>query len=273
MYSKGVIFKRTLQDNRKSMFWWSFGIALMGLYVVVAFPFIEGLEDFARVMDTPIFRAVLGDIGELDWTTPEGFLGIELFSWIPLIFAVYAVMFGVGITGGEESNGTVDILLSTPTPRWQVIVERFLAYIVAVFVILTASMMTMWVAMLFTPEMQSAIVTLLWGVLNIIPPMLLIGALALFLATVLPSPGQAGNISAAIIAASYFLNSLADMTNSSVMKALQSLSFYKYYAPFRVLTDGINWANFGLLIAVAAILFGLSIYFYERRDLLSVNRV
>lgn len=267
MRSKGVIFKRTLLDNRRSMFWWSFGLGLMGLYVVVAYPFIEGMEDFAKVMDSPIFKAILGDIGELNWTTPEGFLGIELFSWIPLIFAVYAVMFGIGITGSEESNGTADILLSTPTPRWQLIVEKFLAYIVAVFVILGASVIAMWVAMLFTPEMQSVSIVMLWGMLNMIPPMLLIAALALFLATVLPSPGQAGAISAAIIAASYFLNSLADMTNSSVMKALQNLSFYKYYSPFTVLIDGINWGNFGLIVGVSAILFVLSIYFYERRDL------
>lgn len=267
MRSKGVIFKRTLLDNRRSMFWWSFGIGLMGLYVVVAYPFIQGMEDFAQILESPIFQAILGDVGGLDWTSPAGFLGIELFSWIPLIFAVYAVMFGIGITGSEESNGTADILLSTPTPRWQVIVEKFLAYIVAVIVILAVSVVAMWVGILFTPEMQSVTGSLVTGMLNMMPSMLLIAAMALFLATILPSPGQAGGISAALIAASYFMNSLADMTDSSVMEALRNLSFYKYYAPFKVLTDGINWANFGLLMAVAVILFGLSIYFYDRRDL------
>lgn len=267
MHSTGIIFKRTLYDNRRSILWWSLGMVLMGLYIVIAYPTIGGLEEFSKIMKSPLFQVLLGDIGDMDWTTPQGFLGIELFSWIPMILAVYAVMFGINITGGEEIHGTIDILLSTPTPRWQVIAEKFLAYIVGVLFILGTTVIGMFIGIVFTPQMQPAASVIAWGMLNLMPTMLFIGALALLLSTLLRSPGQAGGIVAGIIIASYFLNSIADMTNNAVMKGLQLVSFYKYYAPLAVASGGINWAYFSFLVLVSAVLFGLSIYFFERRDI------
>lgn len=267
MYSTGVIFKRTLYDNRRSLFWWSFGIGLMGLYVVVAYPMIEGFEELADMMENPVFQVLLGDVGELDWTSPEGFMGIEFFSWIPLVLAVYGVLFGINITSGEEDRGTIDILLSTPTPRWQVIVEKFLAYIVGVALILGITTIVMLVGIAITPEMEGSQSALYRGMLNIMPPMIFIGTLSLLLSTLFRSPGRAGGVTAGIMIASYFTNSLADMTNNAVMRAIQYLSFYKYFDPMSVASDGINPADFSFLLLAAAILFALSIYFFERRDL------
>ena len=266
MYSTGIIFKRTLYDNRRNILWWGLGMSLMGLYIVIAYPMIKGYEEFSELMESPIFQVILGEVGQLDWASPQGFLGIEFFSWIPLILAVYAVIFGINITGAEEARGTIDILLSTPTPRWQIIVEKFLAYIVSVALILGITTIAMIAAITITPEMQTAISTLLWEMLNILPPMLFIGALSLLLATILRSPGRAGGITAGIIVASYFLNSTADMTNNNIMTGLQYVSFYKYYSPLLVASEGINWGYFVLLLLVSAVLFGLSVFFFERRD-------
>jgi len=267
MHSTGVIFKRTLYDNRRGIFWWSLGIGLMGFYVVVAYPMVEGLEEFGQIMDNPVFKVLLGDVGQLEWTSPEGFMGIEFFSWIPLVLAVYGVMFGVNITSGEEDRGTIDILLSTPTPRWQVIVEKFLAYVVGVGLILGITAVVMLIGIAITPKMQGSEGTMFWGMLNIMPPMLFIGALTLLLSTLVRSPGRASGISAGIMIASYFINSLADMTNNALMGALQYLSFYKYFAPLTVASEGIDPGNFSILLLLSALLFGLSIYFFERRDL------
>lgn len=267
MNSTGIIFKRTLFDNRRSILWWGLGMALMGLYIVVAYPMMEGFEEFGKLMESPVFQVILGDVGELNWATPEGFLGIELFSWLPLILAVYAVMFGLSITGGEESRGTIDLLLTTPTPRWRVVVEKFLAYIAGIALILGITAIGMFIGIAVTPKMQPASDTLLWEMLNLMPTMLFIGALTLLFSTLMRTPGQAAGVAVAILVASYFLNSLADMSNNAVMRGLQYLSFYKYYAPLTVASSGINWIYFSLLLFVSAVLFDLSIYFFQRRDI------
>ncbi|MBN2471769.1 MAG: ABC transporter permease subunit, partial [Anaerolineae bacterium] len=208
-----------------------------------------------------------GDMGELDYTSPEGFLGIEFFSWAPLVLAVFGVTFGGAIVGGEEERGTLDVLLSTPIPRWQVIVEKAAAFVVALAVILIASGASIVIAVAITPDLSIDTGRIAAGMLNMFPTLLLMTVLALFLTTVLRSRGRAGGIAAGIIAASYFINSFASMADSGILKALQRLSFYSYYSPFTVLTDGIHWGNFALLMVVTIVLFGLSLFFFERRDL------
>ncbi len=263
----GVIFRRTLYDNRRSILWWSVGIGILAFYVTVVFPLISEFEQFNELLESPIFGALFGDMGELDYTTPEGFLGIEFFTWAPLVLAVYAVTFAGSIVGGEEERGTLDILLSTPVPRWQVIVEKSAAFVVALVVILAVATLGIVLAVAITPELEIDASRVMMAMLNMIPTVLLMAALTLFLTTVLRSRGQAGGIAAGIIAASYFINSFADMADSGIMKALQKLSFYSYYGPFTVLTRGVQWGNFLLLLAIAAILFGLALFFFQRRDL------
>ena len=92
-------------------------------------------------------------------------------------------------------------------------------------------------------------------------------ALTIFLTTVLRSSAQAGSIAAVIIAASYFINSFAEMANTGFLKVLHYLSIYKYYSPSSVMASGVQWGNVAVLLGLSGVLLALSIYFFERRDL------
>ncbi|GAB4575532.1 MAG: hypothetical protein Kow0077_27450 [Anaerolineae bacterium] len=265
--SFGVIFRRTLYDHRRSMLWWSVGLGALAFYVTVVYPLISEFEQINELLQNPVFGAIFGNIAELDYTSPEGFLGIEFFSWAPLVLAVFAVIFGGNIVGGEEERGTLDILLSTPIPRWRVIVEKYLAFIVMLVVILAFTGLAIVVAVEITPDLEMDMFKIAQAMLNIMPVMLLITSLTLFLTTVVRTRGQAGGLAAAFLVASYFINSFADMTDVAVLRVLQHFSFYKYYGAFTVLRDGIHWGNFALLTGVAVALFGLALFFFERRDL------
>ncbi len=267
MNNPGIIFKRTLYDHRRSIFWWSFGMALLAFYVTIVYPMISEFEQINELIENPIFAALLGDLGELDYTSPEGFLGIEFFSWAPLVLAVFAVTFGGNIVGGEEERGTLDLLLAAPIPRWQVIVEKSATFVVALVIIVAASGLGIILGVAITPDLAIDSMKIAGAALNMLPVILFMAALTLFLSTVLRARGQAGGIAAAIIVISYFLNSFADMADSGILKTLKSVSFYSYYNPFSVLIDGIRWGNFALLLGLAVLLFGLALYFFQRRDI------
>ncbi|NPV65776.1 MAG: ABC transporter permease subunit [Anaerolineae bacterium] len=268
MNNAGAIFRRTLYDHRRSILWWSIGIGVLAFYVTIVFPMIAQFEQFNELLESPLFGALFGDLGELDYTSPEGFLGIEFFTWAPLVLAVFAVMFGLGIVGGEEDRGTLDLLLSTPIPRWRIIIEKTVAFLVALVIILALSALAMIAAVAMTPELAEMNLSMIVvAMINVIPTVLLMMTLALCLSTVMRSRGQAGGVAAGIIVASYFINSFADMAESGLLKTLQNFSFYKYYAPFRVLLDGVQWGNFLLLLVVSLALLGLALYFFQRRDL------
>jgi ABC-2 type transport system permease protein len=124
MKNFGIIFNHTLRNSRQSIFWWAFGLAVFGFFVAVIFPMISEFEEINELMANPVFQVILGDIEELDMASPEGFLGIMFFAYSPIVLAVYAVLSGVSIIGADEGRGRLDLLLSTPVKRWQVIVER-----------------------------------------------------------------------------------------------------------------------------------------------------
>ncbi len=267
MNNMGVIFRRALRDSRRSILGWGLGLALLAFYVTVVYPQIEGLDELNQLLENPVFQAFIPDMEEIDYTTPGGFLALEFFSWAPLILAVFGVMFGLGIVAGEEDRGTLDVLLSTPVPRWRVIVEKFAALIVVVVLIFGLTFVGFLAALAVTPQLEIPLLLVAGGVVNMLPVTLLMAALALCLSTLLRSRGQAGGVTAAIIVASYFLNSLSAMAGGEMEKA-RYLSFYYYYDALATLTDGIVWGNFLLLTAVAAALLGLAVFFFQRRDLL-----
>jgi ABC-2 type transport system permease protein len=264
--ASGVIFWRTLRDSWKGVLGWGLMLASLGALVVAMFPSIEDvLGMFGSMLENPVLKTLVGDIDTFG--TLEGFLGIKFFSMMPLILAVYVVLFALGIVAGEEERGTLDILLSTPAPRWQIIVEKFGAMIVAVFLILLMGFIGLFLGELTLRESTLNTGQVAAAVLNIVPITLFMGALTLLLSTVLRSRSTAGAISAGLIFVSYFMTTLGDMIDNAVSN-IKYLSFYQYYDGANVLTTGVPWAGFVGLLVGAVILFGLSLYAFQRRDLL-----
>ncbi len=261
----GIIFRRTLRDARKGIIGWGLLLAGLGFMVVSVFPSIEGmLEAFGPLLENPLIKALVGNIE--DFTTLEGFLGVKLLALMPLVLGVYAVLFALGIVGTEEEQGTLDILLSTPAPRWRILVEKFAALVLAVLLILVIFLAGLLAGGLTLPDFPLSFWKLAGAVFNVLPSTLLMAALTLLLTTVLRGRNQAGAVAAGFIAASYFGLTLADMAGER-FAAFKTLSFFNYYKGEGVLIHGIIWGDFVLLLAGAAVLFGLSLALFQRRDL------
>lgn len=60
--------------------------------------------------------------------TPEGIVAVSFFGKFALLFTAYPVVMGMRVTSNEEDDGILDVLLSLPVARWQVILEKFAAH-------------------------------------------------------------------------------------------------------------------------------------------------
>ena len=126
------VFLKTLRDHRWPMLWFSLGLAAVALYSIMLYPIIaeaSGLLEFMESLPEGL-TALFG--GALDYSTVEGFLSADLFSFVgPLVFLAFTVSRGSAAIAGEEEAGTLDQLLANPLPRWRLLLEKSGALAVA----------------------------------------------------------------------------------------------------------------------------------------------
>ncbi|NLX09521.1 MAG: ABC transporter permease subunit [Chloroflexi bacterium] len=261
------IFLKTLRDMRRSLIWWSAGLVIFSLYFMTFFPSIqESGEVWQDYMDNlpASAQALFG--GEVDLSTIEGFLSVEVFSFFyPILLLTFAISYGAGLIGSEEESGTLDLLLATPTPRWRVVIEKFGALVVFTLVTLAACYIGFLLGGIIAniDEMDAARV--LEGTLNMAPLALFFAALALAI-TGLRSGGRglALGVTAGLAAFTYLIHAMASVSN--VPEWLQRLSPWYYYGGNTVMREGVSAGHVALLLGLAAVLVAVAIWGLRRRD-------
>jgi ABC-2 type transport system permease protein len=261
----GVIFRRALRDARKSILGWGILCAVMGLWIGVFYPAVDDLlASMSALLENPLIKGMVGDVS--DFASPAGWVGTKFLIMLPLLMAVYAVLFNNNATAGEEERGTLDLLLTTPTPRWRVIVEKAAAFIVASLLILTQASLGLMAAILITPELTIPMPVVFPAFLNVLPMMLLLGAFTLLLCTVLRSRQTALGFSAAFIVARIF--GYAGLVSDSgfhetLSSSRRSTTSMGAGAPGRPAV-ACSWAS----RIIAAVLLSTSMYAFQRRYLI-----
>jgi ABC-type transport system involved in multi-copper enzyme maturation permease subunit len=263
----GTVFWETLRRGWRGMLYWGLGLAAYGLMLTLIVQDANILKQYgeiAKAFPPALLKLFGGDATML--ATPEGFLAYGFFGYMLLIFAVYAILSGLNITANEEDQGIMDVVLSLPVPRHQVIVEKFLAYTLMIVVIIAIAFLGLLVGSQFSALKIDA-TKLLQSTLNIVPSALLMVAFTAWAGTFFRSKATATAVAAFFVVGSYFLNFLGEAASETVFNALRSLSFFRYYDHNAVILNGLSWSNVGLLLAVTVALVAGSLWFFQRRDI------
>jgi ABC-2 type transport system permease protein len=257
------VFTKTVRDLRWPTFWVATGMGVMTGYFAVLYP------TYSKTFDLSSMLAKLGPAAKLlggsDASTLVGFLHIELFSMIlPALMVAFAAGLASGFTAGEESRGTIDVLLSYPVSRRRVVLQKWVAVmlgcavaagVVWVFAVAGAAASA---SPLPADHLVAALVMLvLFG--------LAFGALALAISAGTGNRGAAVGISVAVMVVMYLVDALAAIVDG--LNAVRPLSLFRYYMGSDPLTNGLNLADAAVLAVVAAVLLGVSVILFERRDL------
>ena len=254
------VFGKALRDVRWQVFWYGLGLALLGALVAYIYPsYRDQLADF-EIPDA--FKAFLGE--NADYASPEGYLTAEFFSWTPILLVIFALMQGTNLIGGEESNGTIDILLAQPIRRRTLLIEKFAAYAIGSLGI-AAFACAGWFGSIPFVDIDISLGVLLVATFNLVPVTLMFGALALYLSVALPARQQATGVAAAISIATYMVNYLASLVD--VLKPFRWLSPFHYANTTSALSSGIDWPKLGVLVLLIAIFVLLAVRAFERRDI------
>ena len=122
------IFLKSLRDYLKSFSWWSLGLFLTVIMIMAIYPTMkdaQGLNDFLASMPKEMINLWVQNVEDADITSPEGFLNAELFTvMLPVIFIIFAINIGKGAVSGEESSGTLEMVLSNPVSRVSFLIQK-----------------------------------------------------------------------------------------------------------------------------------------------------
>jgi beta-exotoxin I transport system permease protein len=253
-----VMFK-TLRDLRWQVIWYGLGLGLMAAFIVYIFPSYS--SQLANIELPEAMRAMVGNV---DYGTAKGFVSAEFLSWTPLVLVVFAIMGGTGALAGEETNGTLDLVLAQPISRTRVALEKLLGLLIATLEI-CAIIYLGWLVSVPFVSIDLGLGELAVTTLNLVPVILFFQAFSMWAGVTLPSRGLATGTAVALAVASYFVYYLGNIVNA--LEPLQRLSVFYHYHGTEILTDGVNWGGLALLLLLYVFFAGWVLISFQRRDL------
>jgi len=267
---QGIIFMETMRRNWRQMVYWGMGLLLYAVSIFLILPDETGLEGYGEVLegfDEAVLSA-LGIAGDFDIGTPEGYIGYSFFGFVLLIMSVYAVIAGLNITAVDEDSGTMDVVLSLPVTRWQVIVEKIAAYTVIVFGIGLISFVGMMIGQQLAGDRVSFDTgTVLAACLGFAPPTILMIAITAFVGTVARRRTTATAIAGGFVVASYLINAVGSVLNNDLGDAIKQVSVFNHYAGTDVFGGGVQLSSVLLVVVVTLVLVVGAVQFFEQRDI------
>ncbi len=237
----------------RSVVIWGVALGLLSALTVVSFPpFSEGNQLNGMIQNyPPEMRELFGIKEGTDLSTIEGFLASQLFSFlVPLALAFFPILASAGAIAGAEERGTIDVLLSNPVPRWQLVVGNLVATAVSLLGIVAILGLFTWVPALLL-DVDLSLQKTAEAMLNLWPLCLFFGGLAMLCSTVFHRRALAIAIPGAVLVGMYFLNALGNLVEE--IEDLQPLSVFHHYGS--AIERGIAWGSF---IAIALIVLALA---------------
>lgn len=257
------VFGKSLWDQRRGILIWSIGLAAVGVGYAAFYPTLNSPE-MAQFMEA-YPPEIMDAMGITDLTSPEGYLGGTTYGLLgPVLILLFGAGFGSRAIAGEEENGRLDALLAHPVTRWQVVLERAAAMLVALAVagvVLLLGMLAIAGPAEFA-EIGSA--NLAAASVQLVLLGFFFGALAVAVGAVTGSRGLAFGLVAIVGVLSYFANTLGPSIDAVAWS--QDVSPFHYYLGGEPLRSGFQVVDSLILLAASLMLVGIGVLGFERRD-------
>ncbi len=259
------IFWKTLRDQRRPLLWWVIGLLALAAYLAALYPSISTTAGYSEMIQAWPKELIVSMMGEFpDYSSPVGYMNsTTYFMMVPLLFIAFAAGLGASAIAGEEEHGTLDLLLASPLPRWRVVLDKFAALAVLLLVLGAA----LWLGLALgaaAVDMDLDLGRLAAVTLSGVLLGLAFGALALAVGAVTGKRGLSTAVAGVAGLVAYFINSLAPVVKG--LEPYRQLSLLYYYIGADPLRNGLNLGHAVVLLGVTAVLLGVAVLVFQRRD-------
>src|SRR5947209_2386416 len=258
------IYLKSMRDYRVAVLGWGIGIGLL-IYVVLA--------SFPSLVETAAARASLVSLGpSFAWIaepikidTAGGYATFK-YGFTVLVMALWPLLASSRMLRGEEDRGSMDVLLSLPSGRGRVALEKLAAIWTALLLMgLLIGLLTFAGGMRVNAGFSLSD-ALLSG-LNLALICGVFGSLALLISQFTQERGTAAGLTGGLLLIFIVLDMVHRVIpNTEWVSRLSPIYYYNLNKPL-VPGYGINVGALLILLALSIILSGVAIWLFVRRDI------
>lgn len=263
------LFSVYLKFLRKNWLW---GI-LPPLLVALLVPLIgsvwleleKELVMFADVLNSPVYKAILGSLSEFDLGTWTGFYYLEIFTWLDIVILFAAILVPSRLISTEVDKKTLDFILSYPIARWQYILEKFSVFLtynflypIFIFVLTYQSVASL--------NVEMDLLLLFYSLIGVWMLLFALGSLSLLCGVIFFEPNRAIAAAGLLIFGQFILVRVSAITES--LYPLKKYSLFNYlHASTIVNLQKIPMDEFLIVAAVGIIALISALIIFQKREI------
>lgn len=254
-----------LRGRRTAMIGWSIGLILFAFTYLGIYPSMADQMSAFDLSAIPLYEA----LGVQDMASFEGYASGTFVNFLPIILGIYAVVAGTGALAGEEDEGTLELLVALPLPRWQIVLTKALAIALTVLVVLLVTAVgVMGIFASIQNEITTTVQTADWLRIALAawPITMALGMISLFCGVIAPNRRTASVLAALAFMVNYFGHAITGLADA--YKGWRPFFLFSYYDNTRTaFSNGFVWGDAAVLLAVALLFLGLTLFAFQKRNL------
>lgn len=264
------IYLHEFRTRLKSVIIWS--LAVMAI-IFVYFSLFPSFADQAALLNKmmanfpPDFLAAFGMNG-VDMSTVMGFFSF-VFLFVQICLAIQAANYGFGLVSIEESELTVDFLLSKPVTRAQILTSKLLA----AFTSLTITNIVVWISSfvfigLFRSGREYELRTLVLLLASIVIFQLFFLTVGVVISLLVKRVRNVTPYAMALAFGTYVLSAFSAMLGDTM---LEKITPFKHFDPnYIIRNDAYDMPLVAISIVIIVVSLLGSYWLYTRRDIPAV---
>jgi ABC-2 type transport system permease protein len=251
-----------IRSRWRAILGWGFGLILFGAVYISIFPGL--FEQLQSLKDLSVYKLVGMRLGSV-----EGYMASVVLVYIPILLCIYCIIASTSTLAGEEDNGTLELIVSMPLSRGQILTAKAIALSgVALFIMIIASIGNAFIlaAIKIDNPINVTPFGLFTALMSSLPLALVLIMIGFFLGAILPNHRLSATVLTIFFIASFFGENIAGMVKS--LEPIRYLSLFNYYNTTEtIFTDGAQLSDIVILLGIAAVFFILALICFQRRNI------
>jgi len=239
----------------------------MGAMNFVMGPMYLALEDILEEMLAQMPEQLFAIAGGVDMATPSGWYTGEMYSiMVPFVLMFVAASSAARAFGGEMENGTLGLVMSTPTRRTRLAVDKAVAMVIHVLVASGLMALGTYLGVLLA-GIDISLADILSIHLMVTLLSIFVGGIAMVV-SIISGRGVVAILVAMLVGVlMYAWSSFLPMASSELIGDLAWLSPWHQFIATDPMGSGVDWASAALLAILAIVPLVASVYLFKRRDI------